>query len=247
GLTDSVVAQQEVLDLLLAHLPAHFPQHYHWQGDRFYNQLTAESWLPSDFAAQPIDLAGRLVQDDLCLMMPSPEGYRLAAASLCFPLHWRLRDKLGLPVAQIHEPVPGYTPALERPVDSFFERLRPDCPGYRLNWSIVDTPELFLGDFGHSQERPAVAESLTPETVGDRLWLRVERQTLRRLPQSNGVLFGIHTYINPLRSLADYPDIAAGLAEAIAQIPPDMQQYKNLLPVRDPVLQYLNRVLEPRT
>ena len=231
--------QQETLDLLLEHLLEYFPQYYQREGDRLLNRVTGQVWHLSDFEANPLDLAGRLVQEDLCLMLPGNNGYSLAAASLCFPLRWKLREKLGQPMAQIHQHVPSYTDKLERPVDHFFNRLQPDYPGYRLNWSIVDSPDLFL-----EQQKGKDAcddPAITPDNAGERLWLRVERQTLRRL-DSGGILFTIRTYVYPLYSLVNDPTVIHNLAAAIRQIPSAMQAYKNLLPIQAALLDYLDRL-----
>ena len=44
------------------------------------------------------------------------------------------------------------------------------------------------------------------DNAGQRLHLRVERQTLLRLPKSNAVLFTIRTYMNPLSTFEGRPD-----------------------------------------
>lgn len=255
ALPGSETGQQEVLALLLEHLPTRFPTHYQRDARSITNRITGERWNLDDWGDRPLDLAGRLVQEDLCLMLPGPllandsdpgksmdngmdNGYRLAAASLCFPLYWRLQEKLGQPIGQIHAPVPGYAKTLERPVDGFFSRLQPHRPGYRFNWSIVDTPELFLGL--HRQHQ--MADSISAAAAGERLWIRVERQTLRRLPLSNGVLFTVRTYIYPLSILVQHPDAARGLQAAIAQIPPQMQLYKSINPIRAALNDYLSQI-----
>lgn len=238
-LPHSEAAQQEVLQLLIAHLLHYFPQHYQQQGHNLHNRITDQEWCIADFGANPLDLAGRLVQEDLCLMLPIENQYVLAAASVCFPSRWSLQEKFGQPIADIHQHVPGYAEALERPVNHFFDRLKPDYPGYRLNWGIVDSPDLFLDQH---KGNTAFDPTITPENAGERLWLRVERQTLRRLPISNGVLFTIRTYVHPLNQLTGNSEVAHQLKLAVQQIPTAMQIYKNLLPVRSALVSYLERM-----
>ena len=125
----------------------------------------------------PLELAGRLVQEDLCLMQRGEAGYRLVAAVLCFPAHWRLSDKLGRPLEAIHGPVPGFGERLAATVDRFFASIQVARPVWRVNWSLVDTPDLFLPPEHRGHPTP-----ISAERAGAELWLRVERQTLRRLP-----------------------------------------------------------------
>ncbi|HEY9644259.1 MAG TPA: DUF3445 domain-containing protein [Coleofasciculaceae cyanobacterium] len=235
SLPGSATAQQEVLDLLIPHLLHYFPQHYQQQGDRIINRQTEQHWRIADFAANPLDLAGRLVQEDLCVMLPSDRGYLLSAASVCFPSRWRLHEKLGKPTTQIHQPIPGYAEKLAHPVDQFFDRLKPDYPVYRLNWSIADSPDLFLVE-GSSALNPEI----TAENAGDRLWVRVERQTLRRLP-SNGILFTIRTHRYSVSEIVADPQVAQGLADAIKAMPTAMQRYKSLISIQPALLAYLDR------
>jgi hypothetical protein len=153
----------------------------------------------------PLDAAGRLVQEDLCLLVLHDGAPHLDAASLCFPSYWRLADKLGRPLADVHGPVPHYAAELGARVDSFLARLRPDRIVWRRNWSIHDDPAYFLPDTAPPR----------PVTAPDGLWLRSERQTLRRLTTADAVVFTIRTQQVRLESLVARPDIARRMAEAI--------------------------------
>ena len=94
----------------------------------------------------PLDAAGRLVQEDLCLMVLRDGAPHLDAASLCFPSYWRLADKLGRPMTDVHGPVAHYGDELAAKVDTFLQRLRPERPVWRRNWSIHDDASYFLPD-----------------------------------------------------------------------------------------------------
>jgi hypothetical protein len=159
----------------------------------------------------PLDLAGRLVPEDLCLLVPRDGHWTLAAGSVCFPSHWRLRDKLGRRVAEVHGPVPHYRTELAARVDRFLDRF-PSGPGvWRRNWMVHADAALYA-------PVPAPVPE-PPVTVGDaveRLWFRSERQTLRRLPRSGAVVFTIRTQQVPLGVLSERPELCRGLARAVA-------------------------------
>lgn len=231
----------ETLTLLLAHLTTHFPAIYQYKGSALVNQATAETWDLATSPLHPLDIAGRLVQEDLCLMQHDPTTgiYRLVAASLCFPSRWRLHEKLGHSLAAIHEPTPHYTETLATPMDRAFDKLKVERPVWRLNWSVVDDGNLFQPT-GHG--RTDYETDVTAENAGDKLWLRVERQTLRRLPQSNDILFTIRVYSNPLRTLSDKPEIAKQLASAISGLDEAMRDYKSLRPLHAATLAWLDAV-----
>jgi hypothetical protein len=78
--------------------------------------------------------------------------------------------------------------------------------------------------------------------VGDRLFLRVERETLRRFPRTGCVLFTIRTYVRPLAHLADRPDDVARLAEALRAMPDDVAAYKQVAEIAPVVAAWLEHL-----
>ena len=79
---------------------------------RLHNRLTGETWTLTPPDCDPLELAGRLVQEDLCIIQDAADGPRFTAAVLCFPSRWRLHEKLGQPLAAVHGPVPLYAERL---------------------------------------------------------------------------------------------------------------------------------------
>lgn len=236
-LPGSHAAQSEVLALVADHLPRHFPQANARDGRHLTCHLTGEVWdlaLPGD---NPLELAGRLVAEDLCLLLPGPDGAPiLAAGVLCFPNRWRLHEKVGRPMAGIHGPVAQYAQRLGRPVDRFLETLTPDRPVWRMNWGLNDDPALFQPD--EVAHDPA-DQAITGDNAGRRLTLRIERQTLRRLPETGAILFTIRTY---QRALADLDAAqAADFAQVLRTVPDDVARYKGLHRTAGPALAFFQR------
>jgi hypothetical protein len=243
SLPEAAEGSAETLALLVEHLLARFPTLYEREGDVLRNLVTQQGWDLAKTELHPLDLAGRLVQEDLCLMKQAvgSDVYCLVAASLCFPTRWRLLEKLGRPLNTIHAPIPGYEEQLASTMDRYFDRLKVDKPVWRANWSLIDDPTLFQptghGRKGHNPD-------ITAENAGEKIWLRMERQTLRRLPRSQDILFTIRVYVRPLREFTARPDRAATLAAAIRALPEPMRLYKSLPPFIDAVLAWLDRVAE---
>lgn len=230
ALPESDAARQEALELLQAVLMTHHPDWFGRDGAAFRNHLTEESWGPS--AADPLEVAARLVQEDLCLIQNLPDGPVLTAAALCFPSRWRLAEKIGKPLAAVHQPVPLYADRLAAAVDRFMRHLKPGPVVCRLNWSLLDDPALF-------QPAPAGGRAITPENAGDGIFLRVERQTLRRLPATLAIVFGIRVHVYPLTRAVDGPGRAAALEQAVRTMPTEVQRYKGILPFRDVLMAWL--------
>lgn len=242
ALPEAMAGSVEVLELLAEHLPGRFPTLYKRAGAMLHNLVTQQAWDLSQDILHPLDLAGRLVQEDLCLMQQDVREpiYRLVGASLCFPTRWRLAEKLGKPLNAIHDPIPGYEEQLATTMDRYFERIKVEKPVWRINWSLIDDPTLFQPT-GHG--RKGLNPEITSENAGEKLWLRMERQTLRRLPRTQDILFTIRVHVRPLRELAAHPERAAALAVAMRTMPEPMRVYKSLPPFFDAVLAWLDRIV----
>jgi hypothetical protein len=229
-------ASAELLARLGDHLPRRYPGVFSRTGDVLVNHVTDETWDLAAPGLAPLEVAGRLAQDDFCLIEPTEAGPVLMAGVVCFPTRWRLAEKIGRVLPSVHENVPFYGERLARPVDRFMAHLRPGKLAMRLNWSIVDDPALFqLG----GKFRGAVDTRVNADNAGEALWLRVERQSLSLLETSGFVLFAIRVHVYPLWRIAQRPEVAARLAEAIRSLPEEMGLYKSLLPFREALLGYL--------
>jgi dimethylamine monooxygenase subunit A len=234
ALPESDAARAEALELIASALVAHHPDWFNRDGDLLRNHLTGECWATGSL--DPLDLAGRLVQEDLCLIQNRDEGPVFTAASLCFPSRWRLLDKIGKPLSAVHGPVPLYADRLAGPVDRFMRHVKPGHIVSRQNWSLLDDPSLFQPG---GKWRTDASADITPENAGNRVFLRVERQTLQRLPATEAVLFGIRVHVYPLDRVIDRPERASALTEAIRGLPDEIQHYKSLLPFKPALLEWL--------
>lgn len=243
-LPEALAAADELLQMLAEHLVEHHPSVFCRDGERLLNLATGENWslaLPRGSPSQlhPLDIAGRLVAEDFCLLMPDTahptQGYRLVGASLCSPSAWRLADKIARPLGAIHQPVPGYVEKLARPVDRLFAQLKPDRLMGRFNWIVTDSPAAFR------PFRPPIATPGQGWNAGAELWLRVERQTIQRLPMTGAILFTIRTHITRLDAAIRTADNASELAAAIREMPAATEHYRDITPVVPALLDWLDR------
>lgn len=233
----SEAARAEILHLLADLLTRYHPGWFHADGTHFQNRLTGETWSLTDPPCDPLELAGRLVQEDLCIIDPTRGPPVLSAAILCAPTRWRLHEKIGLPLADVHGPVPLYADRLAKPVDRFMGALRPGKVAERVNWSVIDDGALFQTTGKH---RTGVNPSVTAANAPDTLFLRTERQTLTALPRSGAVLFAIHVHSYPLRRVLALPGVAAELAAAIRALPDSIAAYKSMPTIQDALLTCLD-------
>lgn len=181
----------------------------------------------------PLEAAALLVQEDLCLLQADAGGTPiLAGACLCFPSRWRLADKLGRPMLEIHAPVPGLNPRIGATIDRFLAGLKAGNIYTRTNWSLTTDPALF-------QPVALPHDPIPAAEAGERVFYRVERQTLRLLPETGAVLFGIRVHQHKLAAFAALPDKRRALAEAVAALDPGLVEYKSMAAIKAAVVSYL--------
>lgn len=180
---------------------------------------------PVNAATPPLWAAARRVPDDLCLMDRRDGAWRLTALSLCAGSFFTADQAIGQSLAELHAPVTGFGERFLARVERVFGNLRPDVVLERRNWTVLNSADLHTPTSAPIRAR--IGE-IAPEDAGRALHLRVERQTLRCLPQSGGALFSIRVWLAPLASLADEPERLAAFARAWRAAAPDFRAYKRL-------------------
>jgi len=202
----------ELLDMVKDHLSS-APDHD--VGEALTRPDGARVPLTGD---HPLALLARMTQEDWCILW-KPENedeHVLIGAALLFPSRWSLAEKMGKPLIVIHSRVPQYDDSLAPRVQRFFDAIQPGRALVRANWLVHTTPELH-------QPLTEAAKAKRDREPKDQHYLRVERQTLIRLPHSRAIVFGIKTVVTATKDLAD--DQRAGLLNALENTPDEIANY----------------------
>ncbi|TPI60299.1 DUF3445 domain-containing protein [Mesorhizobium sp. B3-1-7] len=247
---DTRDAQSEVLALLSPHLIAKHPRTHFGAGSdvEVIGLASATDRLPPALREAPLARASLLVQEDLILMRRDERGWRLAAGSLCFPSSWSLQEKFGKPLQEIHAPVPGFGPGT-RPaelINRMFDGLQGQAVE-RFNWSIQAGDALYhplsnIQRIDRATNRPT---RFADGDINAHAFMRVERQTLRKLPVSSDILFTIRIHLDPLKVLDAHPDratLAASFVEQLLALDQQQLDYKGLTADRDRLVAFLNGI-----
>jgi hypothetical protein len=132
----------------------------------------------------PITLAARMIQDDIAIMIEKPNGqYHLLAGAILLAGFWRLEDKFGMPLSEIHTSgdVPGFREKLEKAMGAFFKRIQPEKAYLRNNYFIqVDDGLAWSESIGGEDEVGIGWFSAEKDKGIGEHWFRCERQSLRR-------------------------------------------------------------------
>ncbi|KAK1995106.1 hypothetical protein LX36DRAFT_659947 [Colletotrichum falcatum] len=240
-------AAVELLEELARYLPARYPTLFRRTAVGLDNTWSGESFnvVERPLGEDPMAMAARLVQDDVAIMTERPDGnYYFLAGAILLPGFWRLRDKFGMSLEEIHTSgdVPHYEEKLRGGMASFFRRLRCDQVYSRNNYFVqVDDSLPWSWSIG-DEDGPAVGGWSTAERdrAVEHHYLRSERQSLRRLPKSRAVVFTIRTYFHPITELASEDYVPGRLASAIRSWDGKVANYKGREMFGDVLLEYLD-------
>lgn len=135
----------ELLEEFCAYLPERYPSLFVRTSVGMNNLLTGEKFniVERPLVEDPMQMAGRMVQDDLAIMFEKEDGqYYLLAGSILLAGFWKLEDKLGMGLSEIHTSgdVPGYKEKLEKGMMNFFRRVQPNGPVQRVRLRLFSLP-----------------------------------------------------------------------------------------------------------
>ena len=191
-----------------------------------------------------MQMAARMVQDDLAIMFERSDGqYYFLAGSILLPGFWRLEDKFGMPLSEIHSSgnVPGFKTKLEKGMTNFFRRVQPDSPVLRHNYFVqVDDHLPWSRSIGDEDSDDVGWFAAEKDRALEHHWFRSERQSLRRLPRTGGVVFTIRTYFHKVTEVAEEPGVPGRLASAVRNWGDDVARYKGREKYQDVLLEYLD-------
>jgi len=139
--------------------------------------------------ADPLATLARLVPDDFCILEKPEHGaeHVLTGAILCFPASWSLDEKFMQPLTFIHVPVASYDESIAKRVQRLFDGVQAGRPLWRFNALWYDDPTLHQPRRSDAKRVPC-----DPETAP---YFRSEKQSILRLPETQAVVFSIHTFV----------------------------------------------------
>ncbi len=245
-------AQWEVLERVAQDLTRHYPQHFCSQrdGKRVYweNRLLGETVTftlgdEDTLPLEPLDWIGRQVQEDLVLVSADAEAI-FVSGQLCFPNGWDIRDRLGKSFMGVHARTPQTTMPSVHAGAKLLSTMKPGKTIWRMSWNFKLTDQLDLSTKHKPRYKADFARrapTLTPEAVGQEVYIRIERQTFTRLLREPYVLFGIHTYNGLLKDETREPARARQILNVIRGAPEDVKRYKAITPIEAVLTSYLDQ------
>lgn len=244
-LPESLPAQRELRERVTTHLLADHPQCFERSDSVVRSLITGQALDLDDESTEPLLQLSYLIEEDFMLLDASCGAPRITAAANAYSSSGRLVASVGRGVEWAHRLVPRLTPKLGGRITSVLGSIHVANPCERFNWQLTPLASVFFPhDDPHAANAAAMHDVIgnlrrDPARAGELLWIRVERQTLSRLPESNAVAFSLHTYSDPLSCLqGDVASVRAILA-LLENYSEERWKYSEMDIVREPLMIWL--------
>lgn len=249
ALPHMMTAQWDTLELLMEEQAAGYPEHFTLtrNGDqwRWINRpLGIDDTFTfgdrSTLPYEPLEYITRQAQGDFCIVDQRDNNLWMDAGMVTTQADWSLDFDIGMNFMEWHGPVPlaHQIGVFDRAL-KFLLNLQQGKPTRRYNWTMTINPRLDTSPENYHKWGPDRL-TVTPQNVGEKVHLRVELQTLWRLPRSNAILFVIRCYLINMEELASVPKWARRFPRVLKTLPPELIDYKGLTRFREMTIDWFS-------
>ena len=250
ALPHMMLAQWDTLELIMTSLAQDYPQHFtlvrsgddwHWINRPLGIENKFRFGDVSTLPYEPLEYITRQCQGDWTIQDVRENNLWVDAGIATSQADWSLDFDIGMNFFEWHGPVPlAHEAGVFDRALKFLLNLQVGKPVRRLNWTMSINPRLDTSPENYNKwgiDRATV----TPVNVGDKVHLRVEHQTLWRLPRSNAIVFSIRAYLLKMNELVTNPDWARRFHRVLKTLPPELVDYKGLTRYRDVTVDWLSK------
>ena len=244
-LTESLPAQRELRDRVTTHLVTDHPESFQRLGSLVRSVVTGQTLDLDDDSVEPLLQLSYMIEEDFMLLDEDGGIPRITAAANAYSSSGRLVASVGHDMAWTHALVPQLTQKLGTRINRVIGSVHAATPCERFNWQLTPMASVF---FPHSDPHAANAAAMQhisaelrrdPGRAGELLWIRVERQTLSRLPDSNATAFSLHTYSDPLSSIRSDLESLRAIRALLTDYTEERWKYSEMDMVREPLMLWL--------
>lgn len=241
-------AEWDTLEMIMSHFAGDYPHLFAlerdgaiwtWENKALGICDTFTFGDASTLPCGPFEYITRQAQGDFNILDQRNDDLFMDGGMNTCPADWSLSFDLGMSFKQWHGPVPlAHEMGVFDRALKYLLAIQVDRPVRRLNWTITMHPRMDTSPETYHRWG-ADRAAITAENAGELAHLRVELQTLARLPRSNGMLFGIRTYLISLSDLATNPLWARRLHKVLESLPIEIVAYKGMSRTRGSILAWL--------
>lgn len=250
SLPHMTLAGWDLLELIMVSKARDYPQwfsltqdgnRWHWVNRPLQIEHSFTFLDETTLPCGPMEYITRQTQGDFTLQDQRDDNLWIEAGMVTTQADWSLDFDIGMSFHEWHAPVPlAHEMRVFDRALKFLLNLQLGAPVRRFNWTMTVDPLLDTSPENYPKWGPSKT-TMTPETIGQRQHLRVELQTLHRLPRSNAIVFPIRCYLIKFEELVTVPKWARRLHRVVRDIPDELATYKGFIRNKPLMLDYLSK------
>ncbi|KAG2041512.1 hypothetical protein BDR03DRAFT_891180, partial [Suillus americanus] len=227
-LPGSEAASKELVEMVIQYLCLRYPKQFEFDEWTltFHNHILGTTAnIPT---VHPLVFLLENVPEDFLITQEDPDTglYTLRAAVSTSAVGWNIGQKIGKPLHDIHGPVPDYKEKLAFSMDRqvmYFSKMPCNKPIQRGSWGLEIGQPLYLQtdepEWSHRQHQ-------NPDLPLSDIHMRVDWQTLRRLPKSRAIVFNFKALFTPVTDFRNEPFIPKLLLKVLLEGKKAIMEYK---------------------
>ncbi|OJJ56494.1 hypothetical protein ASPSYDRAFT_156656 [Aspergillus sydowii CBS 593.65] len=225
-LPGSELACRELMEMVLQFICNRYPNSFQLLNHKTTLRNTILNTETNLALLHPLHVLLNNIPEDFAITVRDPETgtYHFRAGIICSSLGWTLGSKLGKDIDAIHAPVPDYTSKMSFSMNRFFAKLPTDKPIQRGSWGIEIDQPIHMPPGDPAAQRHDIQD---PDVPLDRYHLRVDWQTLRRLPFSAAVVFNFKVLFTPVTRLREEPYMPSLFLKNYGEAKAELMKHKN--------------------
>ncbi|KAF8962066.1 hypothetical protein BDZ97DRAFT_1663350 [Flammula alnicola] len=215
----------ELMEMVIQFLCARYPNLFRFDAVSgiFHNGILRTTFDTK--AIEPLAFLLHNVPEDFAIMLEDEKTglYHLRAGIVISAIGWNIGLKVGKPLHEIHEPVPFYEERMKNSMDRYFSKMTCDKPIQRGSWGFEVGQPLYLQT---NDPHWSARGGQNPDLDVNNIYLRVDWQTLRRLPKSRAIVFNFKALFTPLTQFRNEPYIPRLVSTILRDGARPFMQYK---------------------
>ncbi|KAF5372889.1 hypothetical protein D9758_001713 [Tetrapyrgos nigripes] len=224
-LPGSELACRELMEMVIQFICARYPNQFKFDEDTgvLYNRILDKEMNTNE--VHPLEVLNGNVPEDFLITLPDEKTgvYKMVAGVSCSSLGWNVQTKIGKPLQEIHGPVPDYKEKMAFSMDRYFSKMACDKPIQRGSWGLEIGQPLWLQD---DDPHFKLRETQKPDLKVEDIYLRVDWQTLRRLPRSRAIVFNFKALFTPMMEFRNEPYIPQLILKVMKEGKKGLLDYK---------------------
>lgn len=244
------LAGWDLLELIMTSKAEDYPElfqlqrqgnRWHWVNKPMEVEATFTFLDPTTLPCGPMEYITRQTQGDFALLDQRDDNLWMDAGMVTAQADWSLDFDIGMNFFEWHAPVPKAAEmGIFQRALKFLMSVQHGAPTRRLNWTMTVNPRLDTSPENYHIWGPE-KRTVTPENIGRKQHLRVELQSIWRLPRSNALAFPIRGYLAALEDVVSVPKWGRRLHRVIRDLPPELAEYKGFTVNRTMIVEYLSQ------